>query len=67
MIQEIAFKHKTTPEAAKCDWSRRKTWMKQILKIEDAETLVLDILFNYEKALQDAYRLCHDAKEIKSL
>lgn len=38
-IQEVAFKYKTTPEAVRRDWSRRKTWMKQILKVEDARAL----------------------------
>ena len=63
-VEEIAFKYKTTPEAVRRDWSRRKTWMRQILKIKDAEALALDILYDYEKALQDAYRLYHDADEI---
>ena len=36
-IQEIAFKFKTTPEAIQRDWGRRKQWMRQILKVEDAD------------------------------
>ena len=63
-IQEISFKHHTTPAAVRRDWSRRKTWMRQLLKIEDAEALGFNILYDYEKAVQDAYRLYDDATSI---
>lgn len=38
--------------------------MRQALKIEDAEALALDILYDYEKALQDSYKLFNDAEKI---
>jgi hypothetical protein len=63
-IREIAFKYKTSTEAVKRDWSRRKTWMRQALKIEDAEALALDILYDYEKALQDSFKLFNEAEKI---
>jgi hypothetical protein len=63
-IQEIAFKYKTTPGAVKRDWSRRKQWMRTILKIEDAEDLALSLLYDYEKAVQDTYKLYDNASAI---
>ncbi|MDQ1281633.1 MAG: hypothetical protein QG670_2898 [Thermoproteota archaeon] len=63
-IQEIAVKYSTSPEAVKRDWSRRKAWMRQILKVGDAEELALDVLYDYERALQDAYKLFHDAVDV---
>ena len=38
--------------------------MRQMLRVEDAEMLALDILYDYERALQDAYRLYHDAVDV---
>jgi len=65
-IEEIAFKYHSTPEAVRRDWGNRKRWIKQILKIGDAEGLVLDILFDYEKAIIDAYKLYAGTDELNS-
>ncbi len=63
-IQEIAVKYGTTPEAVRKDWSRRKAWMRQILRVGDAEELALDVLYDYESALRDACKLYHDATDV---
>lgn len=65
-IEEIAFKYGSTPEAVKRDWGNRKKWMKQILKISDAEGLALDLLFDYEMAVIDAYKLYAKAEDVNS-
>lgn len=38
--------------------------MRQILKIEDAEVLALNVLYDYEKAMQDTYKLYDEVMEI---
>ena len=53
-IPQIAAKYDTTAGAVRRDWSNRNKWMSSLLKIENAKTLALDILYDYEKAMQDA-------------
>ena len=64
-IPLVASKHHTTEETVKRDWSKRKTWIRLFLKVDDAEALALDILFDYEVAILDAYTLYEQAEEVK--
>ncbi len=64
-VPVVASKHGANEEAVKKDWSKRKEWMKVILKINDVEALALDTLNHYEVTLLDSYKLFEEIEDPK--
>lgn len=56
-VEEIALKHKVSVGYVWTDWGRRKTWMRKILQVDDAESLTMGILYDYDEILIDAKKM----------
>jgi hypothetical protein len=63
---QVAEKHRCSVEAVKKDWSERKKWMQSYLKLDDVENMALDILLDFEIALNDTRTLYEEAKDVKT-
>ena len=64
-IPEVAEEFACSEEAVKKDWSERKRWMQTYLRIDDVENMALDILADYELALNDAMKLYNETEDVK--
>lgn len=65
-IPEIAKKFGISEEAIKKDWSKRKDWMTNLIKVENAEDLAKSIFIDYEISILDTYRLHRSTEDPKT-
>ena len=65
-IPIVASNHGVSEDAIRKDWTKRKNWMRMLLKIDDPEALALSILMNNEVALSQAYKLFEQAQDVKT-
>ncbi len=62
----VATKHEVTEDAAKKDWGKRRDWIKFFNTIDDAKTLGLQLLHDYELAILDAENLYEQTDDPKT-
>ena len=65
-IPIIASKHCVSEESLRRDWSKRKDWMPQFLKLNEAKELMQDILFDTDKVILDAYSVYDGTDDVKA-
>jgi hypothetical protein len=62
----VAEKYGCSVDAVRKDWSERKKWMQNFIKMDAVEDLAIGILLDYEIALNDACKLYEEAKDPKT-
>jgi hypothetical protein len=61
-IPSIAAQYSAKVDAVRKDWSNRTKWMKVYLRMEEAQSLVSELLLNYDIAHEEALLLVNEEK-----
>ena len=62
----VASKYGVRVDAVRRDWSNRTKWMKAYLRVEDAQSLVSELLLDYDIAHEEALLLFGEEKNPKA-
>jgi hypothetical protein len=65
-IQSVAAKYGVKDAAVRRDWSNRSKWMKVYLRMEDAHSLVSELLLDYDVAQEEAHMLINQEENLKA-
>jgi hypothetical protein len=65
-IPSVASKYGVKVDAVRRDWSKRIKWMTTYLRVEDAQSLVSEVLLDYDVAHEEALLLLCEEKNPKA-